>query len=70
MGPAAVAQADDLFPPQEVQFLWHNGAQTVSCAEAATVVQPKRKYLGNNDTDTHTHTHRYTHKSKGITMWH
>lgn len=38
MGPAAVAQADYLLPPQEVQFLWHNGAQTVSCAKAATAV--------------------------------
>lgn len=52
MRPAAIAQADYLLPPQEVQFLRHNGAQTVSCAKAATAVQPKHKHLGNNNTGT------------------
>ncbi len=54
MGPTAIAQADDLLPPQEVQLLWHDGAQAVSCAKAATAVKPKHKHLGSN---THTHTH-------------
>lgn len=53
MGPAAVAQASYLLPLQEVQFLWHNGAQTVSGAKATTAVQSKRKYLGHNKKHTH-----------------
>ena len=50
MGPTSIAQADDLLPPQEVQFLWHNGAQAVSCPKAATAVQAKPKYLRNSNT--------------------
>lgn len=38
VGSAAVAQASYLLPPQEVQFLRHNGAQTVSGAKATTAV--------------------------------
>lgn len=57
MWPAAIAQADYLLPSQEVQFLWHNGAQIVSRAEAATAVQPKHKHLQNNSTHINTYRH-------------
>lgn len=52
MRPAAVAQADYLLSPQEVEFLWHDGAQAVSCAEAAAAVQADHKHLGENNTHT------------------
>lgn len=64
MWPAAIAQADYLLPPQEVQFLWHNGAQIVSCTEAATAVQPKHKYLGNNSTNINIHRDTNYHKTE------
>lgn len=45
VGSTAITEADHFPPTQEVQFLGHNGALTVSCSQAVTAVQPKHIHL-------------------------